>query len=111
MKTNAIALKLTATQAYRVHYWDGDRSGHDVTIGYFSSSTKADAKAKGAGWYGGDADVDYENDIFTDGEFIYKVEKLGRYTDQEEERKEILTASIKNKLTVEELDFLKQYDI
>lgn len=107
----ANSITLVKTIAYRVHYWEGENHGQDVTSGYYSSSIKADDKAKGSGYWGGNANVDMVDDVYTDGVFLYKVKQLGRYTDKEEERVETLTKSISNKLTPEELEYIKNNKI
>ena len=104
-------LVLKETGAYRVHYSNGDDGYRDVTIGHYSSFATAERKSKKAGWYGGDAEVSSEDDIYTDGEFLYKVKKLGRYTDVEEEIQQALSASIRLKLSPEELEFIKNNQI
>jgi hypothetical protein len=77
------------------------------TKGYYKDYNIAKMDAKGAGWYNSNGEVT-TIELFEDpsGE-IYLVNKLGKYTDVDKEYKEKMKRKIKEKLTPEEIEFLK----
>lgn len=77
-------------------------------IGIYNTHDIASQKAKGAGWYNADGTVKQLENIYIDDEgVLYRVEKLGVFTDVKEAKEEKLLASVTAKLTAEELEFVK----
>lgn len=98
-------LKLKKVTAYTVNSSDDEWKSSDK--GVYKDSRIASTKTKGAGWYGSDGEVREMKDVYEDenGE-LYTVKHIGKYMDVEEKFREETIASIKTKLTKEELDLL-----
>jgi hypothetical protein len=79
----------------------------NADIGYYKESHTANIKAKKAGWYGSDGTVE-TRELFTDGEFLYEVKKLGKYTDLEEKEHKEMVKNLKGKLSKDEIRFLQE---
>jgi hypothetical protein len=75
--------------------------------GYYSTYTAAAINTKGVGWYGSDGEVEART-VFTDGDHIYEVKRLGKFADICEKERSDMLARIKDKLTPEEWEFYNQ---
>jgi len=98
-------LKLKLVKAYTVYSSDDER--HSSNKGVYQDYNIASTKAVGSGWYGSNGEVKDLNDVYEDesGE-LYTVKHIGKFTDVAEKFKEDTLASIKSKLTKEELELL-----
>lgn len=99
-------LTIKQTKAYTVYSSDDERSGSEK--GIYKDFGFASKRAIGSGWYGSNGEVLEKKNIYEDetGE-LYIVKHVGKFNDVEEKIKEDTLASIKSKLSKEELDFLK----
>jgi hypothetical protein len=97
-------LTLKKIEAYTVHSTDNDRTSSNK--GVYRNSSIAAVRAVKAGWYGSDGTV-ISIEVWEDenGD-LYNLKKLGKFTDEAEQYKENLMASIKSKLTTEELTLI-----
>lgn len=98
-------LKLKPVKAYTVYSSDDEMRSSEK--GVYKDYNIASTKAKGSGWYGSNGEVRDKKDVYEDeaGE-LYQVKKLGKFTDVAEKYKEDTIASIKSKLTKEDLELL-----
>lgn len=76
-------------------------------MGYYSSHTAASINTKGVGWYGSDGSVETRT-VYTDGDNIYKVESLGKFSDVSEQERKAMIDRIKAKLSPDEWEFYQQ---
>ena len=95
---------------YCVHQGDDDRSPGYPAF-FYSNESQAKAKAKGIGWYGGDAPVRKRRGICFDGDKVYLLDAdHSRPIDLDDKRKqarqEIRKAAL-TKLTPEERKALR----
>lgn len=98
-------MKIYETIAYRLTIPTSEMS---VAVkGYYESEALAKAEAKGAGWYGSNGEVK-EVTIYTGpDDKLYDLVPLGEFNDVKASKEARLRASIVEKLTEEERNFLK----
>lgn len=96
------SLNIKKIQAYAVYSSDDERSGS--IKGYYTNISVASAKAEKSGWYNSDGEVQ-SLILHTDGKYLYEVCRVG-FCNNDEAEKEHMIASIKSKLSKEELKFL-----
>ncbi len=97
--------KLKPVQAFTLSSDDNEYSSS--IKGVFKDYNIAVVKAKGSGWYGSDGEVREAFDIFEDENGnLYRVTQVGDFVDINEKYKEDTIASIKTKLSKEELTLL-----
>lgn len=100
-------LNLTKINAYGVD--SSDDEYRSSIKGYYENSNIASVKAKGSGWYGSDGKVvpvELWKDETTGLLYEVKMAGNGKFTDVAEKYKEDTLASIKSKLTDDELILL-----
>jgi len=97
-------LTLKKINAYTINSADDDFRSSDK--GVYRNLSVATERAPKSGWYGSNGTVKnievWEDE---DGE-LYSLKPLGKFTDEAEQYKENLMASIKSKLTTEELTLI-----
>ena len=99
-------LRLKPVKAFTIYSSDDDRRSSEK--GIYKDYAIASKKAKGCGWYGSDGEVRTKDGIFEDEQGgLYNVKFIGNFTDVAEKEREETLASIKSKLTEQELAFLK----
>jgi len=98
-------LSLSSITAYQLYVSTDERSAGHVK-GYYKDYFTAVHDAKNAGWWNSDGDVNTMK-LWEDAEGnYYDVKPLGKPVDVEREYKEKIIASVKSKLSDEELHFL-----
>ena len=97
-------LNLKPIKAYEL-FASTDEYGKGHIVGYYKELKNADLDKIGCGYYGADGEVRGVN-LYTDGEFIYKIKKLSGFTDEQQQYKEDTIKKIKGKLSQAEIDFL-----
>lgn len=97
-------LTIKKINAYTVHSSDDERTSSDK--GVYRSSSIAAVKARKSGWYGSDGTVKNIEVWEDENGNLYKVKAIGKFTDEAEKYRADLIASIKAKLTIEELALL-----
>lgn len=98
-------LKLKKVIAYTVYSSDDERRSSEK--GVYKDRNIAATKAVGSGWYGSDGEVREKKDVYDDGNGnLYHAVPIGQFTDVSEKYREETLASIKSKLTKEELVLL-----
>lgn len=98
-------LKLIPIIAYTINSADDEYKSSDK--GVYKDYAIASTKAPKSGWYDSDGDVRKKENIYQDdaGE-LYEVKHIGQFTDVSEKYREDTIASIKSKLTEQELKLL-----
>lgn len=97
-------LKLHKLKGYEARGNGSDR-GPGYRIGVYKNYARAVKAASGRGWWG-DGDV---NDLvfYSDGETLYEVKLVGPFADEKEDYEAWMKDQIKEKLSPEEVSFLK----
>ena len=98
-------LNLKKVKAYTVYSSDSEIQSSEK--GIYADYDIASKKSTKSGWYGSNGEVREKDNIYEDenGE-LYSVKYIGKFTDVEQKHKDKAMASIKNKLTKEELELL-----
>jgi len=97
-------LNLKPIKAYEL-FASTDDKGRGGIMGYYKEFKNANVDKIGIGYYGSDGEV-RDVTLYTDGNFLYKIKKLGGFTDSEKQYKEDTIKKIKGKLSQAEIDFL-----